>query len=77
MHFLGIDTSATFSKALLIDESGCPGYLTHPLDILGDPQPATFWNAVAGMIQKLIYFMHSTRFFFFKIYKLQKVHPPH
>ena len=58
MYFLGIDTSTTSSKALIINESGqvlaatsCPHTLNTPRPLWSEQNPLEWWDAVAGSIR--------------------------
>jgi len=61
MYFLGIDTSTTSSKALLIDESGMvlavassPHTLQTPRPLWSEQNPAEWWGAVAASIRQVL-----------------------
>ena len=60
-YFLGIDTSTTSSKALLIDERGevvavasSPHTLQTPRPLWSEQDPAQWWEAVAGSIRLVL-----------------------
>ncbi len=59
--FLGIDTSTTSSKALLVDETGkvvavasSPHTLQTPKPLWSEQDPHEWWEAVAGSIKRLL-----------------------
>jgi len=61
MHFLGIDTSTTSSKALLIDEKGeviavasSPHTLQTPKPLWSEQDPREWWEAVAASIKSVL-----------------------
>lgn len=61
MYFLGIDTSTTSSKALLIDESGdvvavasSPHTLQTPKPLWSEQNPLEWWEAVATSIRSVL-----------------------
>jgi len=61
MYFLGIDTSTTSSKALLIDEQGevvataaSPHTLQTPHPLWSEQSPAEWWQAVASSILQVL-----------------------
>jgi len=61
MYFLGIDTSTTSSKALLIDEQGevaavasNPHTLQTPRPLWSEQDPRDWWNAVAASIRSVL-----------------------
>ncbi len=61
MYFLGIDTSTTSSKALLIDESGAvvavassPHTLQTPRPLWSEQNPLEWWGAVSASIQSVL-----------------------
>lgn len=61
MHFLGIDTSTTSSKALLIDESGelvavasSPHTLQTPHPLWSEQNPLEWWEAVSASIKSVL-----------------------
>jgi xylulokinase len=60
-YFLGIDTSTTGSKALVIDERGeviavasSPHTLQTPKPLWSEQNPAEWWDAVAGSIRSVL-----------------------
>jgi xylulokinase len=60
-YFLGIDTSTTSSKALLIDERGMviaieslPHTLQTPKPLWSEQNPSEWWEAVAGSIKSVL-----------------------
>lgn len=60
-YFLGIDTSTTGSKALLIDETGIvagaassPHTLQSPRPLWSEQDPAEWWQAVASSIRSVV-----------------------
>ena len=60
-YFLGIDTSTTSSKALLIDERGeviavasSPHTLQTPRPLWSEQNPAEWWSAVSASIQSVL-----------------------
>src|SRR5512133_1302919 len=60
-YFLGIDTSTTSSKALLIDESGVviavassPHTLQTPRPLWSEQDPREWWDAVAASIRSVL-----------------------
>lgn len=60
-YFLGIDTSTTSSKALLIDELGMvmaveslPHTLQTPKPLWSEQNPSEWWEAVAGSIKSVL-----------------------
>src|SRR5690349_15022261 len=60
-YFLGIDTSTTSSKALLIDEQGeviavasSPHTLQTPKPLWSEQDPHEWWDAVAGSIRSVL-----------------------
>jgi xylulokinase len=61
MYFLGIDTSTTSSKALLIDESGevvavasSPHTLQTPKPLWSEQDPREWWEAVSASVRSLL-----------------------
>src|SRR5512141_3105417 len=61
MYFLGIDTSTTSSKALLIDENGkviavasSPHTLQIPRPLWSEQDPHEWWDAVAASIRSVL-----------------------
>ncbi|MBC7876041.1 MAG: xylulokinase [Anaerolineales bacterium] len=61
MYFLGIDTSTTSSKALLIDEKGeviavasSPHTLQTPKPLWSEQNPLEWWDAVAASIKSVL-----------------------
>jgi xylulokinase len=61
MHFLGIDTSTTSSKALLIDEGGqviavaaSPHSLQSPKPLWSEQSPLEWWEAVSASIRSAL-----------------------
>ena len=61
MYFLGIDTSTTSSKALLINEQGkviavssSPHSLQTPHPLWSEQDPTEWWQAVAESIRKVL-----------------------
>ncbi|HLF75130.1 MAG TPA: xylulokinase, partial [Anaerolineales bacterium] len=61
MYFLGIDTSTTSSKALLIDEAGAviaaassPHTLQTPRPLWSEQDPREWWEAVAASIHSVL-----------------------
>ncbi len=61
MYFLGIDTSTTSSKALLMDEMGAvvavassPHTLQTPLPLWSEQNPQEWWDAVATSIRTVL-----------------------
>jgi len=61
MYFLGIDTSTTSSKALLVDESGnviavasSPHTLQTPKPLWSEQDPHEWWDAVSGSIRSVL-----------------------
>ena len=61
MYFLGIDTSTTSSKALLIDEKGeviavasSPHTLQTPRPLWSEQDPREWWDAVAASIRSVL-----------------------
>lgn len=61
MYFLGIDTSTTSSKALLIDEQGeviavasSPHTLQTPRPLWSEQDPREWWDAVAASIKSVL-----------------------
>jgi xylulokinase len=61
MYFLGIDTSTTSSKALLIDETGAvvavassPHTLQTPKPLWSEQNPQEWWNAVSTSIHSVL-----------------------
>lgn len=61
MYFLGIDTSTTSSKALLIDEAGnvvavasSPHTLQTPRPLWSEQDPAEWWHAVTQSIRRVL-----------------------
>lgn len=61
MYFLGIDTSTTSSKALLIDESGnviavasAPHTLQTPKPLWSEQDPHEWWEAVSASIRSVL-----------------------
>jgi xylulokinase len=61
MHFLGIDTSTTSSKALLIDEQGNvvavasnPHTLQTPKPLWSEQDPREWWEAVSASIKSVL-----------------------
>ena len=61
MHFLGIDTSTTSSKALLIDERGnvvavasSPHTLQTPKPLWSEQNPREWWEAVSASIRSVL-----------------------
>ena len=61
MYFLGIDTSTTSSKALLIDEQGqvaavasSPHTLQTPRPLWSEQDPSQWWEAVSGSIRSVL-----------------------
>lgn len=61
MYFLGIDTSATSSKALLIDERGeviavasNPHTLQTPKPLWSEQDPREWWEAVTASIRSVV-----------------------
>ena len=60
-YFLGIDTSTTSSKALIIDESGnviavasSPHTLQTPRPLWSEQNPEEWWQAVAASIRSVL-----------------------
>ena len=60
-YFLGIDTSTTSSKALLIDSKGhvaavasSPHTLQTPKPLWSEQDPSEWWDAVAASIRSVL-----------------------
>ena len=60
-YFLGIDTSTTSSKALLIDEHGeviavasSPHTLQTPRPLWSEQNPSEWWRAVSASIKSVL-----------------------